>query len=648
MDIHAGSKHGYIQMGDLKEQQEPSPAYMSNLQYRSDIESASQSPSPMPSPLPYMAPRNNIQNPNAAVQPSLIQAWMLEIVAWLVALTSLVGIWLLLRHFDNQPMPSFPYNITLNTIVSVMTQVVTICSGHVISEVIGQTKWIWYGSSRQRPLEDFKVFDDAVRGPLGAATLLLTPRILTRSVATASCILVITTLAIGPFMQQLITYMPRTVPLTSLGGLGADSANATLPTIPRSTYYNAYLPGTIMALKSPDLAYKAAFYNGLYNAADPSMYAISPECSTGNCTWPNFSSLGVCSTCVDSTADIISNCSSNATSCNYTMPGTISPVIATSAGMATVINITTYYNTTGAAENVPTYNSTLARLSIMLATGSVDYNISSYTCSLYVCSRAYEASMENGNLTEQVLATYPNDSTTAEEAESTVVFEESDVYSDTYAGPSNVTINPGTDSDVWDATAPSMGMLTLTLYALSSYMQTLFVGSGTGSVGENSFKMDTQQVLYLAHQEAEQTQQVLPAEEGYAVGYVMKSIATSLTNTIRSDAQSKGTAGLEGEAWTVTTYVLVDWDWIALPAIVLALSFVQLAVVMYKSWSSQIPYFKSSTLPALFLQIPGAPSAVPEVPHAPDTTAADAVKSGMAKQQLLALQRAMDTHMKTT
>lgn len=47
---------------------------------------------------------------------------------------------------------------------------------------------------------------------------------------------------------------------------------------------------------------KKAFYNVLYGFTREDNSALtSPLCSTGNCTWPTFSSLAVCSACKDLT-----------------------------------------------------------------------------------------------------------------------------------------------------------------------------------------------------------------------------------------------------------------------------------------------------------------------------------------------------------
>jgi hypothetical protein len=45
----------------------------------------------------------------------------------------------------------------------------------------------------------------------------------------------------------------------------------------------------------PNLSMQQAVKMGLFNAANESIAAATPSCSTGTCTWPDFSSLGICS-----------------------------------------------------------------------------------------------------------------------------------------------------------------------------------------------------------------------------------------------------------------------------------------------------------------------------------------------------------------
>lgn len=61
---------------------------------------------------------------------------------------------------------------------------------------------------------------------------------------------------------------------------------------------------TMHEIISVDNALRGAFYRGL-SASTNLTSAVDVTCRTGNCTWPDFASLGVCSTCHNVTADSI-------------------------------------------------------------------------------------------------------------------------------------------------------------------------------------------------------------------------------------------------------------------------------------------------------------------------------------------------------
>jgi hypothetical protein len=67
----------------------------------------------------------------------------------------------------------------------------------------------------------------------------------------------------------------------------------------------------------------AAIYSGLMEEA--TVHPLAPLCSTGNCTFPTFKSLGFCSECCDVTAETIRTCDTtgNVLTCNYTLPSNI-------------------------------------------------------------------------------------------------------------------------------------------------------------------------------------------------------------------------------------------------------------------------------------------------------------------------------------
>lgn len=118
-------------------------------------------------------------------------------------------------------------------------------------------------------------------------------------------------LAIDPFSQQLIQ-LEHTVKYV-------ETTNKGLPSTPRATSYDQGYVFTTSKTNStdestdqevlimgaqPNISMQAAILNGLspkYTADDEGPYR---SCSTGNCTWGPFETLGVCTRCKDLTKEL--------------------------------------------------------------------------------------------------------------------------------------------------------------------------------------------------------------------------------------------------------------------------------------------------------------------------------------------------------
>lgn len=79
---------------------------------------------------------------------------------------------------------------------------------------------------------------------------------------------------------------------------------------------NLRSPGYELALGSassqegfiPILPLKAAVYNGLFAEDSKPLLKLPVNCLTGNCTWDQFETLGVCNKCVDMTEYLTRYC----------------------------------------------------------------------------------------------------------------------------------------------------------------------------------------------------------------------------------------------------------------------------------------------------------------------------------------------------
>lgn len=284
---------------------------------------------------------------------------------------------------------------------------------------LGQLKWAWY--SRSRPLDDLSKFDLASRGPWGAVRLLWTLRG-RHLVATVGALVTVAALAIDPLAQLLIRY---------------DNCNVQQPNmsavVPKKNTFSEM--GMHIGAGYSTLTYglQSAINTGLFNHEAVS---IPYSCATGNCTFnENYHTVGYCSRCTDRSTDLSKTCHginrtisgspTNGTTfkdtqieglqCNTSLPGGF-------AAMSYTIPInpggspqTTYFQM-GPPPQSSFQNTTLmiaANLSSIYqgkcataaekATWSCK-NFGAAACELYPCVRSYSASVKNNKFEETLIS----------------------------------------------------------------------------------------------------------------------------------------------------------------------------------------------------------------------------------------------------
>lgn len=99
----------------------------------------------------------------------------MEIVSFAIGLSSLAAMVGVLAHFDGRRMPNWPTGITLNTLIALLAAIANAAIATPLQQGLSQLKWITF-QSESRPLTDMEHFDEASRGVLGSAKLLVLGR----------------------------------------------------------------------------------------------------------------------------------------------------------------------------------------------------------------------------------------------------------------------------------------------------------------------------------------------------------------------------------------------------------------------------------------------------------------------------------------
>jgi hypothetical protein len=409
--------------------------------------------------------------------------------------------------------------------------------------------------------------------------------------------MVIVALAMGPTAQQIVGYRLR----TALAVEDPSRAPASLNT---AINYEIVLPGDNANLNNfvPILPMKAAVLNGMF-LADPNP-SISFTCPTGNCTWPDFSTLAVCSSCVDMSHYMQQVCSatydttsSNSTRCGWSLPN------GASLNGSSVFSMTTFIPSVDG--DMP--YSTIMKLNFMgteaqnpntttLFTGSGVPHPWATQCTLQYCVQDLHTYVVNGQLGQNITGSHFNHSVipvreALNKSINTPLEIESPADNQTY------TVGMGAllgiqqyFSDLFrngSATRQSIS-------ALSRTENTIIVNLTVGvSSGETFFDTDIVQAFYWFYYE-------------YPSGLAMltSELAATMTNAFR-ESPGNGTIAVTGQSFEMASFVHIRWGWIALPAIVVAMTGVFLGLAMWTSRSTRTRLWKSSAIAMLFHGLDG-------------------------------------------
>lgn len=101
-------------------------------------------------------------------------AWTIELLAWATSCCFTIGIIVLLSQLDGKSLPELNYGITPNAIITILSTIAKGCLLVPVQSAMGQLKWIQ--AVQAGPLDSFRVYDDASRGPKGSLLLLFNRR----------------------------------------------------------------------------------------------------------------------------------------------------------------------------------------------------------------------------------------------------------------------------------------------------------------------------------------------------------------------------------------------------------------------------------------------------------------------------------------
>lgn len=206
----------------------------------------------------------------------------------IIALAATIGT--LLSHQD-QPLPQWPFHISINALLSIYSVVLKGSATFVIQSCIGQHQWLWM--RQKRLLVDILRYYSAGSGVWGSSKWLVFRR-LQQPLTALGALITVLMVAVDPFFQALLQY---TDCQRSLGEKATVARSNYFESTSNFTYAKEInsLWSRAYRIVEPSVSAKSSLTAGAFSHAS----SVQPYCPTGNCTFGSFSTVGYCSTCED-------------------------------------------------------------------------------------------------------------------------------------------------------------------------------------------------------------------------------------------------------------------------------------------------------------------------------------------------------------
>ncbi|KAI6080531.1 hypothetical protein F4821DRAFT_55152 [Hypoxylon rubiginosum] len=561
--------------------------------------------------------------------------WIWELVAsFFVLAIPLIIVGTLYPH-SGQLIPQWPFRISVNALLSVYSVVFRICLTFIVASCIGQLQWTWF--SLDRPLYDMVRYTNAANGSWGSFQLLWTQGVRQPQTALGALILILS-VAIDPFIQQLLTSTDCDIKVPNVKA-----------TLPRTNF----LDNSNGALES------------LFDPASSPMTGVSGtdtllswQCLTGNCTFSKvYGTLGFCSSCEDLSAQVVTDvkyrCGEIGSAQNSSDPCEASWQIDEIISSLSVGNI--FFPPNGPWLNItvnPGPYMISSRISrpwvtphkygaVVLKGATLDSplginpptgaNITSCkssealdtwhcrgygaaSCALQPCVRFYNATIDNGQLRENLVSQY-------------VVSQSVWIRSDLYGIVDTQCVSEGEGQSLkergyamdsrwisYNFSTPSLGELvindTLGLSLLEHeclYVITGQVASTIGDVWYNQMSITNWSVLIggpdspyvLSELEESQLLQILynaTRTNFNSVENAFANFAEEATNWIRTHGNTSFSHPAVGNVMHYAICLQVNWAWISFPVLLASLTLILFIMVVVNNSMRRMPVWKSSPL----------------------------------------------------
>ncbi|KAJ5203343.1 hypothetical protein N7449_005422 [Penicillium cf. viridicatum] len=530
----------------------------------------------------------NIMHQKPTRKLAWVGSWTWEIAGAGLSLICLVLLVVFLKYADGAEYDTWQYRLSPNTVASAIVTVAKASLLLMVSSSLSQLKW--NPSNEKTRLYHFQVLDQASRGPWGSLEVLWRWK-LKPGLITAGAFLTVFSVAIDPLAQQLLSYPIIRRKTPSSDGLAYAQSTHSYS----AQDLTGLTPIFAQYEMEPDMV--EAIVSGLGGKST----GLEPVCPTGDCEYPVFVSLGICSSCEDVTAKSTQICDmttieavehddlnffnkSLPLNCSYTTPNnnTIEPRLFTGQLSESRQGAVLYRQPW---TSIVTSSSLLKSRIVSFLSAKYEQPVLFYTtqntttweqrpvlteCSLSWCEKQYSNNYYSSN------------------GHRTLVATRSQVLSDPTLP---------LDGYFWIFSSPNGSIL-------SSQASNYTVDSLTGQVTSNKLEYLFNSILETVGQSTSPINTALILYNSKNLTETIAQMASSMTDAIRSKPGAKN-SNVDGDAYKSSTIVHVRWGWIALPIAYVIMAILILLATAMSSRKSII--WKASMLPFLLGHIQTRP-----------------------------------------
>ena len=388
-----------------------------------------------------------------------------------------------------------------------------------------------------------------------------------------------------------------------------------------------------------DFGFISSVWNGFQNTSTFRNDAIGTECSTGNCTWPVFTSAAVCSSCEDVSRNIVRREFHGRNGTN--IPSLINPhedyYVKFELPYANIRNYRGFLNTTS-SQYLPTYvtaNTTvhpnhtvsfqhfdtlLMAFVVMRAPreyleGLMKWENAKPTateCALYLCANAYETKSENNLVTERILDSWMQKTPGSYDASTTSEFYEPDAAKAWIDSLGNTLYDAKIDHTDLQLRIPheesqhlptqiqrefnvSHAFIYSAMDFLLDYSKEWLNSLRPVSVDGETSAEETWGMMAYPNRSTSQSAVMDALATSTNLTVTFDNVAKSVTNQIRNSSPDRHRGELKH--WVI--HVQVDWAYLAYPLAMLVAGILYVILTILESRRLEMPIWKESSLPTL-------------------------------------------------